>query len=605
MSTKIKIFVVFVSIFMLLFVSASATSLPDYYNSTESVYADKLPRVRNQEYSDRKYPDCWSYAAIASMEFSGVFNDFWDFSNYASIFSEHHMAACMNKTDDEAYVHYTRTRDTGGNREMATAYFSRSVASGPVLNCDFTETDYNNYLGSKYNYSRLLGYKKQATLTKAHFITNSYDGSSILEDGYKYLKNYDTIEKIKKAVLKFGGVTASYYAYEKEENSKYYNIDTAAYCVSWEDLINGSTPDGNCVILNDDGYTFKDSTNHAITIVGWDDNYSYENFVTTPYSFDGETYTPENGAWIVRNSWGEDFGIGGYEYISYMDPSIGFSATTYEVEDLTDCDVHTYTPRGLVSSVKFTNRAYGEYTANRYHNADGVISCIGLYICDETLTAKIVIDNNPEENLKNFTNDEFDSQSVALIDSETGERFIEIKEENPGYYVYKIENPLPVAGDFDVYVRYTVAERGNVSLGVGGQYGSSDPYTENVSYYTNMESYGTKAWRALSANWCVNAYVTKSSFEVPDVKIEDGKVVSEFVRYNPLSFGRIYLAVYKDGQMINSVSKMIETDREKLEIDLVEGADAVRTFIWKSENMEPYENYRKLSFNVHGLYKIS
>lgn len=41
----------------------------------------------------------------------------------------------------------------------------------------------------------------------------------------------------------------------------------------------------------------KSGANHAVTIVGWDDNYSRDNFPT-------EHRPPANGAWLVKNSWG-------------------------------------------------------------------------------------------------------------------------------------------------------------------------------------------------------------------------------------------------------------------------------------------------------------
>lgn len=60
-----------------------------------------------------------------------------------------------------------------------------------------------------------------------------------------------------------------------------------------------------------DSYDLPD---HAVTIIGWDDNYSKENFVS------GTGIKPKNnGAYIALNSWGEEHNSEGYYYISYED----------------------------------------------------------------------------------------------------------------------------------------------------------------------------------------------------------------------------------------------------------------------------------------------
>ena len=97
----------------------------------------------------------------------------------------------------------------------------------------------------------------------------------------------DYVSEVKSAILNYGAVSIGYAAIDREP---YFNENTSAHYTN--ESINQT---------------------HSVAIIGWDDNYSADNFFATP---------PGDGAWIVKNSWGTEWGDEGYLYLSYYDKSL-------------------------------------------------------------------------------------------------------------------------------------------------------------------------------------------------------------------------------------------------------------------------------------------
>jgi len=85
------------------------------------------------------------------------------------------------------------------------------------------------------------------------------------------------------------------------------------------------------------------SANHVVAIVGWDDDFDRN-------LFPGVTKPLGNGAWILKNSWGTGFGIGGYFYISYYDTYAAAYPTLFHDARDPASIVYQYDPLGWVSS---------------------------------------------------------------------------------------------------------------------------------------------------------------------------------------------------------------------------------------------------------------
>ena len=176
------------------------------------------------------------------------------------------------------------------------------------------ENDPLNHTAGDYNYN-IQGYHNGGNDTLASIFLTSWSGMTTeksvplptdlnhIEDNSVEIpesKAYETAAYLTDATFSDYSVDRmKQLLYENDSaaiairmEDKYYNPDTASYC--W--------PEGGKI-------------NHVVTVVGWDDKYQKENFKP-------ECGVKADGAWIVKNSWGAQWGEEGYFYLSYEDSSI-------------------------------------------------------------------------------------------------------------------------------------------------------------------------------------------------------------------------------------------------------------------------------------------
>ena len=190
---------------------------------------------------------CWTFAAFATLETQLLKSGRGEWD-----FSEKNMAS-LNGFD----VYF----DNGGNYDMASAYLLRW--GGAVMESnDVYRVDISAWNGHP-----------SVPMNPAMRVQNV-----VWVPGRQYFTDNDTL---KTAIMEYGAVAVSYY-----HEDAYCTSTGAYYC-------NADTND-----------------NHAVTVVGWDDNYSKYKFSRRP---------PGDGACIVKNSWGTAYGDEGYLYISYYD----------------------------------------------------------------------------------------------------------------------------------------------------------------------------------------------------------------------------------------------------------------------------------------------
>ena len=336
--------------------------LPAAYDSRDYGY---ITPVKNQG----DHNTCWTFGAAACCEAymikHGVHvGENGQVADQDLNLSEYHLA----------YYTYTDAYDAEGMLTGDKTYFLSSHANG-----NFLEAGGTGELVS-YPMMRWTGLADESDVALMYSSANS--GGLGSEHAYQNNIAHVTsvrhffgsnVDEVKRHIMEYGAGSMGVRVSNTAGTAYHGGVNTSNGTICWIQ---------SAVAYQDPGFYYAD---HDVTVVGWDDNFAKENF--------NQGYRPKNnGAWIVKNSWGTDIGVNGYFYVSYEDSATCASYISFfSVEDVDNYD-HNYQYDGSGNYYNSEEMVAGDsiaqvFTANGSETLEAV--ALALYGDDTDYTVKV------------------------------------------------------------------------------------------------------------------------------------------------------------------------------------------------------------------------
>lgn len=486
-----------------------ATSVPSSYDLRKY---NQVTSIKDQGITG----SCWAFSAVKAMESNSILNGLntADTADY----SESHLAwYTYNPITDKQSSMYGDGNSIVGITPPSDIFkpsdtsqsFNAYEAGGYALSAIFTLASWSGAeKESAAPFNADTSSKEQEMVD-----TMTANGESLRYDSYAHLQNADCLDNtsrstIKKAIMNQGALNASLY------------YDSTGF--------ETGTISGKSYYQTEfTGQTAINAANHCVTIVGWDDKYSKNNFKSG-------NRPSSNGAWLIANSYGTNFNDKGYFWVSYEEPSL-CDIFTMAVESTANYEnIYQYDGNGYVSGSAFKN---DDATCANVFTSDSSF--------EETLNAVsfYTMTNNQKYTIKiykNLTGDTPDTGSLASSCTTSGTA------DFSGYHTIKLPTSctLSPGSKFAVVITYKYDKssghqayfpfEGDSYVDQGVMYSFASEPGQSFIYYKNQKTWydcnstindrviNNIPIKAFTSNG-IAATNTKVSFSKKSVKIGKGE----------------------------------------------------------------------------------
>lgn len=494
----------------------TSSALPTVWNpiNPSSLNYQKVIGVRNQD----ELGICWAYSGVDAMmqaaySSSPITTQIYSPNYYNYLSAENAFTSGVNP------LAIPRDLDGGGTID----YVGTMAMLGypPVLESTFPTPELNNQ-NTPIVQTTFNAFPKTNVTTNAVYtlygLTPSASMGTTLQTQIQ-----DRLTTMKQMIQTYGSIQ-----FGIDANTCIGNGVPSPYTNN-KNGFNSYVPYSAAASLSQGGYL---SVDHAILIVGWDDNYAKTNFKNMP---------KDNGAFLVQNSWGTSWGTSGYYYVSYDDLYVASSdlvvldtiyrSANEKVYSYVNTVEAAYIDFSQASGQGLNNNALAANVFTSQNLGSGVaehLNAIGFYTNQQNVMINVLY------------------APTAIVASSTQPQFTVLASnillQNAGFQKISLSSlRLPNNTSFTIAVQITNAQNftdfilpcQSVEANTGNANTQEYPIlAQGRSYISNTPSNTAYNWENISQDYGTNLYITAYTTTAADTPFTQKYVNGAYYLYD-------------------------------------------------------------------------